>query len=60
MVHSDRLHEVTSCSVDTSWLVLEALTMVNKSVRYTPEFKRQMLDLVRAGRTPRNRQRCGR
>ena len=25
--------------------------MANKSVRYTPEFKRQMVDLVRAGRT---------
>ena len=26
--------------------------MANKSVRYTPEFKRQMVDLVRSGRTP--------
>jgi transposase-like protein len=25
--------------------------MADKSVRYTPEFKRQMVDLVRAGRT---------
>lgn len=26
--------------------------MAKKTVRYTPEFKRQMIDLVRAGRTP--------
>ena len=26
--------------------------MADKSVRYTPEFKRQMVDLVRSGRTP--------
>jgi len=26
--------------------------MADKSVRYTPEFKRQMVDLVRGGRTP--------
>jgi transposase len=26
--------------------------MANKSVRYLPEFKRQMVDMVRAGRTP--------
>jgi transposase len=26
--------------------------MANKSVRYTPEFKRQMVDLVSSGRTP--------
>jgi transposase len=26
--------------------------MANKAVRYTPEFKRQMVDLVRSGRTP--------
>ena len=26
--------------------------MANKAIRYTPEFKRQMVDLVRAGRTP--------
>jgi len=31
---------------------LEAFTMSNKAVRYTPEFKRQMVDLVRSGRTP--------
>jgi transposase len=31
---------------------LEAFKMANKSVRYTPEFKRQMVDLVRSGRTP--------
>jgi hypothetical protein len=30
----------------------EEFTMANKAVRYTPEFKRQMVDLVRAGRTP--------
>ena len=26
--------------------------MTEKSVRYTPEFKRQMVELVRTGRTP--------
>ena len=26
--------------------------MAKKTVRYTPEFKRQMVDLVRGGRTP--------
>ena len=26
--------------------------MADKSVRYTPEFKRQMVELVRTGRTP--------
>jgi transposase len=26
--------------------------MANKAIRYTPEFKRQMVDLVRSGRTP--------
>lgn len=26
--------------------------MADKTVRYTPEFKRQMVDLVRSGRTP--------
>jgi transposase len=26
--------------------------MADKSVRYTPEFKRQMVDLVRSGRSP--------
>ena len=26
--------------------------MADKSVRYTPEFKRQMVDLVRSGRMP--------
>jgi transposase len=26
--------------------------MAKKSVRYTPEFKRQMVELVRSGRTP--------
>jgi transposase len=31
---------------------LEGFTMADKTVRYTPEFKRQMVDLVRSGRTP--------
>jgi transposase len=31
---------------------LEEFTMASKAVRYTPEFKRQMVDLVRSGRTP--------
>src|ERR1700685_3438002 len=31
---------------------MEEFTMADKSVRYTPEFKRQMVDLVRGGRTP--------
>jgi transposase len=31
---------------------LEAFTMSNKAVRYTPEFKRQMVELVRSGRMP--------
>ena len=26
--------------------------MADKTIRYTPEFRRQMVDLVRAGRTP--------
>ena len=26
--------------------------MADKTVRYTPEFKRQMIDLVRSGKTP--------
>jgi transposase-like protein len=33
-------------------LDLEMFEMADKSVRYTPEFKRQMVDLVRSGRTP--------
>jgi transposase-like protein len=37
--------------VDTSWLALEVFDMAEKSVRYTPEFKRQMVDLVRIGRS---------
>jgi hypothetical protein len=32
-------------------LDLEVFEMADKSVRYTPEFKRQMIDLVRGGRT---------
>jgi hypothetical protein len=31
---------------------LEVFEMADKSVRYTPEFKRQIVDLVRSGRTP--------
>jgi transposase len=38
--------------VDTSMLDLEVFEMADKSVRYTPEFKRQIVDLVRSGRTP--------
>jgi transposase len=30
----------------------EEFTMAEKTVRYTPEFKRQMVALVRSGRTP--------
>jgi transposase-like protein len=26
--------------------------MADKTVRYTPEFKRQIVDLLRSGRTP--------
>jgi hypothetical protein len=36
--------------VDTSTLDLEVFFMAVKTVRYTPEFKRQMVDLVRSGR----------
>jgi transposase-like protein len=38
--------------VDTPRFVLEELTVADKSVRYTPEFKRQMVELARTGRTP--------
>ena len=38
--------------VDTSMLDLEVFEMADKSGRYTPEFKRQIVDLVRSGRTP--------
>jgi transposase len=31
---------------------LEVFLMADKTVRYTPEFKRQMVGLVRAGRSP--------
>jgi transposase len=31
---------------------MEEYTMAEKTVRYTPEFKRQMVGLVSAGRTP--------
>src|SRR5258708_8176013 len=30
---------------------MEVFEMASKTVRYTPEFKRQMVDLVRGGRT---------
>jgi transposase len=33
-------------------LALEVFEMADRSVRYTPEFKRQMVDLVRSGRSP--------
>ena len=33
-------------------LALEVFEMADKSVRYTTEFKRQMVDLVRSGRSP--------
>jgi transposase len=32
-------------------LVMEVFNMAAKSIRYTPEFKRQMVDLARTGRT---------
>jgi transposase len=31
---------------------MEGFTMAEKSIRYTREFKRQMVDLVRSGRRP--------
>jgi transposase len=31
---------------------MEVFEMATKSVRYTPEFKRQMVDLARSGRSP--------
>jgi transposase len=31
---------------------LEVFEMADKSVRYAPEFKRQMVDLVHSGRSP--------
>jgi transposase len=31
---------------------MEVFEMAAKNVRYTPEFKRQMVDLVRSGRSP--------
>jgi transposase len=37
--------------VDTSSLDLEVFKMASKTTRYTSEFKRQMVDLVRSGRT---------
>jgi transposase len=38
--------------VDTSSLDLAVFVMADKTIRYTPEFKRQMVGLVRSGRTP--------
>jgi transposase len=38
--------------VDTSTLDLEVFDMADKTVRYTTEFKRQMVALARGGRTP--------
>ena len=38
--------------MDTSTLDSEVFEMAGKTVRYTPEFKRQMVELVRSGRTP--------
>jgi transposase len=37
--------------MDTSWLDMEVFEMAAKSIRYTPESKRQMVDLVRSGRS---------
>jgi transposase len=31
---------------------MEEFTMAEKTIRYTPEFKRQLVALVRTGRTP--------
>jgi transposase len=33
-------------------LEMEEFTMAEKTIRYTPEFKRQLVALVRTGRTP--------
>jgi len=38
--------------VDTSSLDLEVFKMASKTVRYTAEFKRQMVGLARSGRAP--------
>ena len=38
--------------MDTSPLEMEEFTMAEKTIRYTPEFKRQMVGLARSGRTP--------
>jgi transposase len=38
--------------VDTPLFALEVFKMAAKSVRYTPEFKRQMVELARGGRSP--------
>jgi transposase len=31
---------------------MEGFTMAEKTIRYTPEFKRQLVELVKSGRTP--------
>jgi transposase len=38
--------------VDTGTFVLEVSTMAKTRQAYAPEFRRQMVELVRAGRTP--------
>jgi transposase len=38
--------------VDASGSHVEGSTMAKKANRYAPEFRRQMVELVRAGRTP--------
>jgi hypothetical protein len=38
--------------VDTSTLEVEGFTMADKTIRYTPEFKRQIVQLVSSGRSP--------
>ena len=35
-------------------LDMEVFEMAEKSIRYAPEFKRQMVDFVRSGRSPRS------
>jgi transposase len=38
--------------VDTRAFVLQESTMARRSAPYTPEFRRQMIELVRSGRSP--------
>ena len=47
----ERQLEVTAF-VDISTLDWERFTMAEKTVRYTAEFKCQLIELVRGGRTP--------